>query len=60
MFARVGEPESQLEGLGERLAKVPKTLSPTTIYKQMEKLQPMKAEADEIEPTRSYWVWSGT
>ena len=43
---RAGELEGQLEVLAERLASLPKAISPAAIYKQMEKLQTMKAEAD--------------
>ena len=42
----MGELESQLDLLAERLASLPSTLSPGAIYKQMEKLQAMKGEAD--------------
>ncbi len=44
---RVGELESQMEVLAERLANLPQALAPTPIYQQMEKLQSLRAEADE-------------
>lgn len=44
--ARVGELDGQIEVLAERLASLPKTISPDTIYKQMERLQLVKSEAE--------------
>lgn len=39
--------EEKLETLGERLASLPSTISPTPVYKQMEKLEDLKREAQQ-------------
>lgn len=37
--------EEQIEALAEHLSKIPKTVSPAPIYRQMERLEALKAEA---------------